>query len=42
VTLPLDGRAYDAFLEDMAKKYGGRKTLQTKSVSANLAGSVAV
>ncbi len=35
VDLPLDGDAYDAFLKDLEKQYGGRKTLQTKQVSAD-------
>ena len=31
VDLPVNGPAYDQFIEDLAKKYGGRKTLQTKT-----------
>jgi predicted dehydrogenase len=33
VELPLNGDAYDQFLRDMQKQYGGKKTLQTKAVS---------
>jgi predicted dehydrogenase len=33
VELPLDGDAYEAFLQHLQKQYGGRKTLQTKQVS---------
>ena len=33
VELPLDGDAYEQFLKDMQKQYGGKKTLQTKAVS---------
>jgi predicted dehydrogenase len=33
VELPLDGDAYEQFLNDMQKQYGGKKTLQTKAVS---------
>jgi predicted dehydrogenase len=40
VDLPMDGDAFDAFIQDMAKKYGGKKTLETKSgVSADMASS---
>ena len=39
VELPVDGAAYDAFIEDMARKYGGKKTLQTKTAQADLAAS---
>jgi predicted dehydrogenase len=31
VDLPIDGEVYDAFLKDLAAKYGGRKALVTKS-----------
>jgi predicted dehydrogenase len=41
VELPLDGAAYDQFLIDMDKKYGGKKTLVTKKVEADLAASFA-
>jgi len=27
VELPVDGEKYEAFLEELAKKYGGKKTL---------------
>jgi predicted dehydrogenase len=33
VELPIDGDAYDAFLKDLTQKYGGRKTLTTKTVA---------
>jgi predicted dehydrogenase len=33
VELPLDGDAYEQFLKDMQRQYGGKKTLQTKAVS---------
>ena len=33
VELPLDGEAYDQFLKDMQRQYGGKKTLQTKAVT---------
>jgi predicted dehydrogenase len=39
VTLPLDGKAYDAFLDDMAKKYGGKKTLETRKSTLDFAAS---
>ncbi len=39
VNLPVNGDAYDAFILDMAKKYGGRKTLETKAVESNLSES---
>jgi predicted dehydrogenase len=39
VNLPVDGAAFDAFILDMAKKYGGKKTLQTKKVLADLGDS---
>ena len=34
VELPMDGDAYDQFLLDLAKQYGGKKTLQTKDVAS--------
>jgi predicted dehydrogenase len=34
VTLPLDGAAYDAFLLEMAAKYGGRKTVGPTATAA--------
>lgn len=39
VDLPLDGDAYDALLVDLAKKYGGKKTLATKEVEVDLSAS---
>jgi predicted dehydrogenase len=40
VELPLDGDAYEQFLKDMQKQYGGKKTLQTKAVTpADMAAS---
>ncbi len=40
VQLPVDGDAYDAFIKDLTVKYGGRKTLETKSTGpADLVGS---
>jgi len=33
VELPLDGDAFEQFLQDMQKQYGGKKSLQTKAVS---------
>ncbi len=39
VDLPLDGDAFDDFLETLKKKYGGRKTLQTKKSSADMSSS---
>jgi predicted dehydrogenase len=40
VDLPLDAEAYEQFLKDMQKQYGGKKTLQTKAVSpADMASS---
>jgi predicted dehydrogenase len=39
VELPVDGAEYDQFLLDMAKKYGGKKSLESKKVEANLAAS---
>jgi len=40
VELPMDGDAYDQFLLDLAKQYGGKKTLQVKDVaSGNMAGT---
>ncbi|MEO6436767.1 MAG: gfo/Idh/MocA family oxidoreductase, partial [Tepidisphaeraceae bacterium] len=34
VDLPLDGDAVEAFIAELAKKYGGRKSLQTKEGNA--------
>ncbi len=40
VELPMNGEAYDALLKDLHKKYGGKKTLETKATGpADLAGS---
>ena len=40
VGLPMDGERYDAFLLDLGRKYGGRKTLETKAAGpVDLAGS---
>ena len=33
VELPLDGDAYEQFLKEMQKQYGGKKTLQTRQVA---------
>ena len=40
VELPLDAGAYDRFLDDMKRQYGGRKTLKTDpSASADISKS---
>lgn len=39
VEVPVDGAAYDQFLRDMARQYGGKKTLQTVQARADMAGS---
>lgn len=39
VNLPLDGDAYDQLLLDLAKQYGGKKTLATKNVEVDLSAS---
>jgi predicted dehydrogenase len=41
VELPVDGARYDAFINDMARKYGGKKTLETREASVNFAASAA-
>ncbi len=41
VDLPLDGAAYEQLLLDLAKQYGGKKTLETKQVQADLSASSA-
>lgn len=42
VELPINGDEYDQLLLDLAKKYGGKKTLETKKVeSVNMAASSA-
>ncbi|HEX8339748.1 MAG TPA: Gfo/Idh/MocA family oxidoreductase [Tepidisphaeraceae bacterium] len=39
VELPIDGDAFDALIKDLTTKYAGRKTLETKSVVADMAAS---
>ena len=39
VDLPVDGEAYQAFLRDMAAKYGGKKTLATREAVVNMEAS---
>ncbi len=40
VELPMDGDAYEQFLKDLTKQYGGKKTLQTQAAKAdNMASS---
>lgn len=41
VDLPIDGAAYDQLLLDLAKQYGGRKTLETKVAEVDMAASSA-
>lgn len=41
IDLPIDGAAYEQLLLDLAKQYGGRKTLETKKVQADLSASSA-
>ncbi|MBC7784934.1 MAG: Gfo/Idh/MocA family oxidoreductase [Burkholderiales bacterium] len=41
VDLPINGDEYDQLLIDLAKKYGGKKTLETKKVEADMAASSA-
>ena len=36
VELPVDGNAYEAFLNDMDAKYGGKKTLGTREAVVNM------
>jgi len=36
VELPMDGKAYDRFILDMAKKYGGKKKLKTKAAHVDM------
>jgi len=36
VTLPLDGDAYDALIVELTEKYGGKKTMETKDVIADI------
>jgi hypothetical protein len=35
----MDGDAYDAFIQELAKKYGGKKTLQSQKAVADVASS---
>src|SRR5206468_11006334 len=39
VELPIDGDAYEAMIKDLAKKYGGKKTLAEKKVVADVSSS---
>ena len=39
VDLPLDGDAYEQLLKDLHQQYGGKKTLQTRAVQADMASS---
>jgi predicted dehydrogenase len=39
VDLPLDGDAYEQLLKDLHKQYGGKKTLETRTVNADMAAS---
>jgi predicted dehydrogenase len=39
VDLPIDGDAYDQLLLDLAKQYGGKKTLETKQVAVDMTAS---
>ncbi len=39
VELPLDGAAFDAFLDDMDKKYGGKKTVEIKEAKVDIGDS---
>jgi predicted dehydrogenase len=39
VDLPMDGEAYEKFLKDLAKKYGGKKTLQTQDAVMDMQAS---
>jgi predicted dehydrogenase len=39
VDLPLDGDAYEQLLKDLHRQYGGKKTLQTRAVQADMASS---
>jgi len=39
VELPVDGEAYDRFIEEMHRTYGGRKTLQTADAQVDMAAS---
>lgn len=39
VDLPLDGAVYKAFLDELAEKYGGRKTLEQRQAVVDMAAS---
>ncbi|MCL2640866.1 MAG: Gfo/Idh/MocA family oxidoreductase, partial [Phycisphaerales bacterium] len=39
VDLPVDGDKFDAFIEDLAQKYGGKKTLEAKTSQVNMGAS---
>jgi predicted dehydrogenase len=39
VDLPMKGEEYDAFMQELIKTYGGKKTLKTKSASTDMAAS---
>ena len=39
VELPVDGAKFDAFILDMAKKYGGKKTLATEKLDVDMSAS---
>jgi len=41
VELPMSGDAFDAFIDECAKKYGGKKKLETKSSGADMGASFA-
>lgn len=39
VDIPVNGDAFDQFIKDMEKQYGGRKTLETKKVEVDMVAS---
>jgi predicted dehydrogenase len=39
VDLPLDGAAYDAFIEEMKRRHGGKKQLQTRAAKVDMGAS---
>jgi predicted dehydrogenase len=39
VDLPMDGEAYEAFIKDLAKKYGGKKTLKASAAKVDMTAS---
>ncbi len=41
VELPIDGAAFDQFILDMTKQYGGRKTLKTREAKVDMGASFA-